>query len=97
MQTLTMDEAKAVLTAMVEGNPSSEACSQLRSFVDDIPRIAEFPDYLILYDQFPTAAQRAIGTGSEPAKLWFHALFYRLLEFEVESEWQGPVKKLVEG
>ncbi len=93
--TFTLDDARDVLTFFSAEDVSEKNCATLHQYLVEIPAPHDFDAYVTYHDQLAETAQRQVDTGRKEAELWLWALTVRVLSFEVEQDFVGPISELL--
>ncbi|UWR10956.1 hypothetical protein [Sulfitobacter mediterraneus] len=93
--TFTLDDARDVLTFFSAEDVSEKNCAVLHQYLAEIPPPHDFDTYVAYHDQLAETARRPEDTGRKEAELWLWALTVRVLSFEVEQGFVGPVRELL--
>ncbi|MFG6559241.1 hypothetical protein [Sulfitobacter sp. 1A15299] len=93
MQELSLKKAKNVLTFFGSERTGPYHCRLMARYHSEIPSLEDDADYTNYATQFDTTVERA--TRSEASYLWFHALALRMLEYELETGFEGVISQFL--
>ncbi|MEQ5827844.1 hypothetical protein J3456_10800 [Sulfitobacter sp. NFXS29] len=89
------EETQEVLQFFTPHDVTEKRRSVLSKYLQEIPPPHTDALYTCYCDQLKQAAKRVQETENVDAELWFYALTIRTLSFEVEQQFEGPVKSLL--
>ncbi|MFT6675928.1 MAG: hypothetical protein ACJAVM_002125 [Sulfitobacter sp.] len=95
--TFSLNDARVVLNLFAPDKATERGCKTLCKYLEEIPAPHDTDAYVNYFEQITPTAVRAGETGSVDAELWFYALSVRTLSFEIEKNFDGPVRELLRG
>ena len=90
-------EAAETLRHLMPSRATRARCSLFGKYLNEIPPPHSTDAYVSYCSQIADASERFKETDSADAELWLYALAVRTLSFEVETDIDGPMKRLFGG